>query len=350
MAAPLHTRPRPRPVRPARTVEGYRKRRPFRSDEVVGATLLALLVAMLLGSQALVDLASRQPYGASRTVLVTLARGVHRVASAASLDRPARAIGHWTGRTPTAPIDVDEVLRGLSSPASPVTTIPLDVNPATGLRWVDAAHPLRIHLIGDSLMGDLAGPIETIAPVDRTRITLDHRVSSGLSRPDFFDWPSHLARLLQDAGTAPEAVVALFGPNDFQDVEVGGAVLTAGSPAWDDLYRKRVGVAMDLLQGPGTTLTWLTLPAMREPELSAAMAHLSALYRSEAATRPWVSIVELGTVLDRDGGGYARDLTGPDGTTPPLRQDDGVHLTRAGADRAAAPVWADLARRWGIDG
>jgi hypothetical protein len=271
------------------------------------------------------------------------------VASAASLDRPVRALEGWTGRTPDASVDVAAVLQGTSPLPAPPTTIPLDVNPETGLRWIDAAAPLRIHLVGDSLMADLAGAIESLAPVERTRITLDHRVSSGLSRPDFFDWPSHLARLLQDPAAAPEAVVVLFGPNDYQDVEADGSVLAAGSPAWDALYRTRIATVMDLLQRPGTTLTWVALPAMRDPQFSEAMAHLSGLYRDEARTRPWVSVVELGPVLDRTDGGYARDLTGPDGTTPLLRQDDGVHLTRAGADRAAVPVWADLARRWGID-
>ena len=284
MAAPLHTRPRPRPDRPARTAEGYRKRRPFRSDEVVGATLLALLVAMLLGSQALVNLASQQPYGAPRTVLVTLARVVHRVASAASLDRPARAIGDWTGRTPAPPADLDAILQGTEA-APPPSTVPLDINPVTGLRWVDARHPLRIQLVGDSLMGDLAPAVESLAPADRTRITLDHRVASGLARPDFFDWPGHLARLLQDPESAPEATVVLFGPNDFQDVEVGGTILGAGTPAWDTWYRQRVGAVMDLLHRDGTTLTWLTLPAMKDPSFSATMAHLNDLYRSEAAGR-----------------------------------------------------------------
>jgi hypothetical protein len=31
-----------------------------------------------------------------------------------------------------------------------------------------------------------------------------------------------------------------------------------------------------------------------------------------------------------------------------VRQEDGVHLSRAGSDRAANVVLSDLARRWGI--
>lgn len=347
MVLPLPQRHRSRTDNRPRTSEGFRKRRPFRSDQAVGAMLLALLVATLLGSQALVNLAGQQPYGAERTVLLGLARAVDRVADAFSLDRPARWVNGWTGKAPEARVDVEALLQQQAAAPSTATTIPLDVNPATGLRYVSATEPLRILLAGDSMMNDLGPSIEQLAPVDLTDITLDYRVSSGLSRPDFFDWPSHLAQVIDR--DHPEAVVLVFGPNDFQNVEVGGKVLVADSPAWLAEYHRRVGLVMDLLNRPGTTVSWAALPAMRSPEFSAAMATVSNIYRSEAASRPWVRIVELGTALNNADGGYAAALPGTDGVAQGLRQDDGIHLSRAGADRAAAVVWGDLSRRWGLD-
>lgn len=138
----------------------------------------------------------------------------------------------------------------------------------------------------------------------------------------------------------------LFGTNDYQNVAVDGRVLEAGSPDWLAEYRRRVGIVMDLLQRPGTTVTWSTLPPMRSGEFSAAMEQLNAIYRAEAASRDWVHVVEMGAAVGDANGGYTAYLAGGDGVEELVRQEDGVHLSRPGADRAATAVWADVHQRW----
>lgn len=336
----------PRTTPRARTREGFRKRRPFRSDQTVGAALLALLVACLLGSQSLVNLAAHQPFGAQRSVALALANALDRVADGLSLDRPAKFVQQLTGRLPEDRVDVEALLQQQAFGAIDDTTDPLDINPATGLRYLSTAEPLRVLLAGDSMMNDLGPSLTELAPVALTSIDLDYRVSSGLSRPDFFDWPSHLAQVLD--AEQPEAVVLVFGPNDFQNLEVDGKILEAGSAPWLTEYRRRVGVVMDLLHRPGVTVTWAALPAMRDPEFSTSMATVSGVYRNEAASRPWVRVVELGSALNGPDGGYAATLPGSDGTPTALRQGDGIHLSRAGADRAAAVLWNDVSERWDV--
>ena len=51
-----------------------------------------------------------------------------------------------------------------------------------------------------------------------------------------------------------------------------------------------------------------------------------------AEDRPWVELVETAAVLGDADGGYADRLPGYD---EDLRQDDGIHLSRAGADLLA---------------
>lgn len=347
MAAPLRgpqatrTDAEPRPA--------FRKRRPYRSDQTVGAMLIAFLVAVLLGSQSLVELAAQQPFGTRRTILLGTARGVDRFAHALSLDRPARIVNGWTGKVPQEQIDVEALIEQQQAGAPPTpSTIPLDVNPETGMRYVTPAEPLRVLLAGDSMMRELGASIEDVASPELTDITLDYRVSSGLSRPDFFDWPSHLAQLLVE--DRPEAVVLLFGTNDDQNVEVDGKVLTARSPEWMAEYRRRVGVVMDLLDRPGLTVTWVTLPAMRSADFSGAMSALSDVYRSEAQHRPWVHVVDGGAAIEGPGGAYATHLPGGDGSDVLMRQEDGVHLSRPGADRATVAIWDDVVQRWDLDG
>jgi uncharacterized protein len=344
MATPLHARS-PRPTGGAAPATAMRKRRPYRSDQTVGAALLALLVAALLGSQSLVSLATQQPYGTNRTVLLGMARGVDRMAHVFALDRPARLVNEIMGRTPPPPVDVAAIVEQRAATTTTVAA-PLEVNPATGLRWIGPEEPLRLLLAGDSIMNDLGPAIVAAAPGDLVDSTIDSRISSGLTRPDFFDWPSHLARVLE--ADRPEAVVLAFGANDHQDVEVDGVILRTGTEAWTTEYGRRVGLVMDLLRRQGTTVTWLTLPAMRSGEFSAAMASLSAVYRDQARTRPWIDVVDLGAVLDAPGGGYTATLPDAGGAPESLRQEDGVHLSGAGARRAAAAVWAGVAERWTI--
>lgn len=117
------------------------------------------------------------------------------------------------------------------------------------------------------------------------RSTLDYHISTGLSRPDFYDWPrrlAYVARVLQ-----PDAAVAFFGANDAQAVDFNGRVLDSGSPAWDALYGQRVGQAMDtLLRGGATRVYWVGLPIMGSTAFSRAVAVLDTIYRREAAARP----------------------------------------------------------------
>ncbi len=55
----------------------------------------------------------------------------------------------------------------------------------------------------------------------------DYHVSSGLSRPDFFDWPQRLVDEIVDF--RPDAAAVLFGANDGQDVMYQGKVLKVGT-------------------------------------------------------------------------------------------------------------------------
>ncbi len=346
MAAPLHHANRT-PHASGASSPRLRQRRPFTALETLRAMVVAFVVAALLGSGALLRLAEQQPYGTARTVEVALARANDRLANAFSLNRPADAIDAALGRGRAEPVDVEALAaqRAAEAPA-PATTIPLDVNPETGRRWITVDQPLRLLLAGDSMMRELGSAISTVAPSELTRAELDYRVSSGLSRPDFFDWPTQLAQLA--ATHDPEAVVLLFGTNDFQNLAVDGAVLDAGSPAWIAEYSRRVGLVMDLLRRGDATVHWVALPPMRSAGFDAGMAQLNEVYRQQAATRPWVAVVELAPVLGGSDGAYAAHLPGADGTPESIRQEDGVHFSRAGANRAAAAVWADVVGEWGV--
>ena len=72
------------------------------------------------------------------------------------------------------------------------------------------------------------------------------KVATGLTRPDFFDWPAYLKGDI-DKRTKPfDAVMLIFGANDGQDTKVDGKQLTFGSGSWKAMYAQRVGAVMDI--------------------------------------------------------------------------------------------------------
>ena len=88
--------------------------------------------------------------------------------------------------------------------------------------------------------------------------------ATGLSRPDYYDWPAHLA---QDTATGnPEVVVLLVGANDDQPLETpGGGVADFATPEWVTEYGRRAGALMDQVRREGRTVVWVGLPVFVEP-------------------------------------------------------------------------------------
>ena len=96
-------------------------------------------------------------------------------------------------------------------------------------RKITAAKPLRLYIAGDSMDQVFGSSLVNLSEATGlVKAKNDYKVSSGLSRPDFFDWPQRLVDQIVDY--KPDAVAVLFGANDGQDVlsPDGGKVLKVG--------------------------------------------------------------------------------------------------------------------------
>jgi uncharacterized protein len=203
-----------------------------------------------------------------------------------------------------------------------------------------ATDPLEIAVIGDSLTEQL-GP----AIVDRTsrpgvpaNTTHDFTYSSGLTRPDFYDWPARAAQLAEQAD--PDLWIVMVGANDAQDLrDADGRFRSIGSDEWEDIYRQRIGVLMDQLTQEGRAVIWVGQPIMRSTTFDESMEYVSSLYEREAGTRPLVSYVDARAVFSTPDGAYADYLPAGAGQLAEMRLSDGIHLTRAGAQRLAEQIF-----------
>ncbi len=213
-----------------------------------------------------------------------------------------------------------------------------------------AEHPATVYIAGDSDAGAF-GP-SLMSQLDDTGVvdsTLDYKVSSGLARPDFYDWPAHLRQTIPDVD--PQIVVVTFGGNDAQDILIDGRSRGTTTEEWKAEYGRRVGAVMDQLTEDGRTLIWVGIPNAVDPNFTARLEPLRAVTMEQAAARPG-KVVYIDTwqrFTGRDGG-YAEYVVDPrDGMIKPVRQGDGFHLNMTGAEilslDIAAAVEADLRAR-----
>jgi len=312
-----------------------RPRRRATAGAALAAMLLGFFLAGLLDATALRRDAESLPIGARRTALLWLVRPMTALSGAVGLDEPAVALDRALGRDE----DGHHTRRDLAVD---------DLRPIWP-REVTARKPLRLYIAGDSMAGQFGGPLAATAEkTGRIRTRVDYHVNSGLSRPDYFDWPQRLIDEVFDSRA--EALVFLVGGNDAQRVEWDGRVLEVGSKAWLDVYHLRVAETMEVATAGGRRLYWVGQPIMRDRAYGERMAMLNEVYEQEAARHEGVTYVDTWDLMAGKDGEYAAYLRGPDGDLERMRQADGVHLTRAGGDRIAARVLEVIRHDWDMDG
>jgi hypothetical protein len=358
--------PRPQPLRP-REKSGWNGAGPPRRPEggrdhplsagqvlIIGAICFGL--AALLNSQTLLDMAERQPFNSStRGVALALTKPLHAIAGAFQLTRPGEAVADIRGKdqgSETFAFDTTTTTVAAATPATPGTTAAPAADatgttvattpPSTAVHVPTKEDKLRLYIAGDSQaqgfgesLERLAGATGLVAP------TLDFKVSSGLTRPDFFDWPKRLQDQVRKL--RPDIVVIDFGGNDAQQIKAGdGKTYAPGDPKWLEEYARRVGQTMDFLLQDGRKVIWVGTPNARDEEFSSRLTMLRQAVQQEAAKRPRVSFIDVWTMFQSPSGGYADYIVDDDGEAKLMRQNDGFHLNLDGANRLAREIEKEI--------
>jgi lysophospholipase L1-like esterase len=328
------TRTEPRPAAAIRPPRRTRRRSGEQAaGRLLGVIVAALLLGALVNADAMVERAERKPIGPGRDRSLLLWHPVQDVAHNTQVHR-LRALGDLLVG------DEDE---GGGDLVAAVTNLP-DVEEATAdpvrpvLRQPTTAEPLRVYVGGDSVVRDAGESFLRFAAEDpRLSAGLHYEIATGLSRPDFFDWPAALAA---DASSLkPEIALIMFGGNDAQgivgpDGTVHGQVDT---PGWRAEYGRRVGGVMDELRAYDRLVLWIAQPPMRAADFDHRIDIINEVVAAQAAGRPWVTFVDTAAVLGGPDGEYVDRLPAYEDD---LRQGDGIHLSRAGADLLARHLLA----------
>ena len=195
--------------------------------------------------------------------------------------------------------------------------------------------PLVLWVGGDSLAGTLgpslgeqAGATGVVQPI------FDSRVSSGLSTPDFFDWPEHAADPEAEVVQLdPDVVVFIIGANDWPSV--------TGAPAWEAEYSQQVEKMLTTLEGTRDDrhVYWVGSPILQEKRKDTGVQQINAVARRVVEQHPRATYVDAYTLLSDTDRKYAASLPDESGKSVRVRAGDGVHLTDAGGDLLARPVF-----------
>ena len=334
------------------------------AGHVIAVALIALLVGAVLNAPALSAAADSRPFGWRRTVAIVAVAPVKGISSLLRLDRPHRALAQAAAEARGEQTAVSSAGDPLPPPpAAPETGTEDDVAAAPGAvsptsaprepeptsRRISDKRPLRLWVGGDSLASEFGPALaEAVTRTRRAEAEVDFRYSTGLTRPDFFDWPAQLDSIVEDQN--PDVFVVVFGANDAQNLSVGGKVIAFGTPEWIDTYSARVGALMTSLTGDGQSLYWIGQPIMQSTSFDARMKLLNTIYAEQAAEHgdavTYIDTRELFSLR----GAYAPYLDDADGQRTLMRQQDGVHLTRAGGERLADVVFDKIGERWPLRG
>jgi hypothetical protein len=226
---------------------------------------------------------------------------------------------------------------------SPVTEPAVTEPPNTGPPAPD--NKAKVYIVGDSDAGTFGPYLQQL--VDGTEVAeteLNYKVSSGLARPDFYNWPEELSAAIP--GVDPDIVVATFGGNDSQGLSAFQDELqfVVGDPLdneaeWTEEYTKRAGDVMDLLLEDDRTVIWVGIPNDDNPEVTAKLAIQDRAAKAAADARPQVIFIDTWARFSGRDGNWAEFVIDPrDGQGKDVRAADGFHLNTNGAEILALDI------------
>ncbi len=192
----------------------------------------------------------------------------------------------------------------------------------------------KLLVIGDSLSIPLGKQLEDyFSKIPGIYFKRLGKVSSGLARPDFFDWERTLDKLA--ATMQPNTVLIMIGTNDNQSLKRGdGTTVHFGEKAWDAEYKRRMNRLFELCaqNNPNVKIFWVGAPIMGRPDLTKDVERINHVVRSLCDAKPNCQFIDTWDALADEQGRFTNHIVDITGERIRLRANDGVHLSLTGAN------------------
>jgi uncharacterized protein len=303
------------------------------AGRVLVVVVVALAVAALLNSEAIVRAGEGMGNGPTRDAVLSVGRPLDDVAGAVGLHLPREGLDLAFGQDPKTRAGT-ELERGSTA------ILRRRARPTRHYRQPTRDDPLRVLVTGDSQAEFVGQRMLDAAPDGLLRVDVVARNGTGLTRPEFFNWEVNAKQEIADRH--PDAVVMVMGGNDGFNVVVDGRSYGPFTPEWETEYARRTAVVMRELASRGRRpVYWAPSPTARDEEFNRIYRVQNFAVARAAPAVPGARYVDL---YDRIDNGHYRNVTKIDGQEVVSRQADGVHFTRDGALAPARLVVEAMAR------
>jgi hypothetical protein len=307
------------------------------AGRVLVVVVVALAVAALLNSEAIVRAGEGMGNGPTRDAVLWLGRPLDDVAGAVGLHLPREGLDLAFGQEPKTQAGT-ELERGSTA------ILRRHARPARHYRQPTRADPLDVLVTGDSQAEFVGQRMLDVAPDGLLHVDVVARNGTGLTRPEFFNWEVNAKQEI--ANRRPDAVVMVMGANDGFNVVVDGSGYGPFTPEWETEYARRTAVVMRELGSRGRRpVYWAPPPTARDEEFNRIYRVQNFAVSRAAEAVPGARYVDF---YDRVGNGRYRNVTRIDGREVVSRQPDGVHFTRDGALAPARLVVESMARDYPV--
>ncbi|HVF08979.1 MAG TPA: GDSL-type esterase/lipase family protein [Actinomycetota bacterium] len=318
-----------------------------------GRALIVIVVALatwvVLFAPTLERASEAQPLGTRRTVSLWLLRPIAAVSDFVRITAVTEAASRVLGRDPDAApggsldVPLPDDLPPVDPSRSPAPTEPVVED--TKIRRPTPTDELRIAVVGDSLAAGLGVYLEREFRPALVQVLRQGRVSTGLSRLDYFDWMSAMRRISEDY--RPDLVVVMIGDNDNQSLLAPNEDVVAeiGSFEWPQGYEDRVEQFTRIAVDGGSHVAWVGLPIVQRKERWPVMQRQNDIFERVIDATPNALYVDT---WDRfaSGEGQYTPFYWEDGKVELVRTGDGLHFNPRGYELLAEAVGEAVVERF----
>jgi lysophospholipase L1-like esterase len=310
-----------------------------------GRVLVVMLVCLLLWgflfAPTMERAADASPDGTRRSVALALLRPFVAINDALQITKLTDAVEEALGRDPN-----EAPGGGIFVPPEPLPSQPGDDGDHGGggdvhikgpIRKPTGTNKLRVVVVGDSLASGLGVYLERVMRPSLVRVSRQGRISTGLARPDYFDWPAALSEIVDNF--RPDLVVVMLGENDNQALRdaAGHEQTPVGTFDWPSAYGDRVQDFMRMATSKGARVVWVGLPIVSDEGRWGIVERQNDVFDSSADVVDNVAYLDTWDMFAAPDGGYTAYYRNGD-TVEQVRESDGLHFNATGYELLARAV------------
>jgi hypothetical protein len=309
------------------------------AGSVLGVIVIALGIAALFNSEAIVRAGESMQPGHTRDVVLSVGRPLDDVAGAIGLHLPREGFDLAFGQESKTAKGTE-----LEEGSTAILRANRRKRKAQGFAQPTQQDEVNVLVTGDSQAQFVGEILTDLLPSDLFDVSVVARNATGLTNPEFFNWEINAQQEI--AARNPDAVVMVMGGNDGFNVLHEGSLYGPDDPNWQLEYARRAAVVMRELSANGKRpVYWVPPPTARDPTFNEIYATQNKAVEQAAAAVDGARYVDIYNTINH--GRYSDELK-IDGRRVLARQSDGVHFSREGAVVPARLILRAMAKDYRV--